>query len=54
MKKFQIEWETDYCDNFPEQSGDVTIEAETEEEALCKFGEMKIRKACVSNIYEVA
>lgn len=54
MKKFTISWETDYCDNFPEQSGTVDIEAEDEKEAARKFYDMKIFKACISNIREVA
>lgn len=54
MKKFLIEWETDYCDSFPEQSGQEIIEAETEDEALKKFYALKIRKACVGYVGEVA
>ena len=33
MKKFMIEWETDFCDDFPEIVGTEIVEAETEEEA---------------------
>lgn len=53
MKKFLIEWETDFCDNFPERMGDHIIEAETEEEAVKKFNALKIQKACVSRVEEV-
>lgn len=54
MKKFLIEWETDYCDCFPERFGTNIIEAKTEKEALIKFKNLKIQKACVSRIEEVA
>lgn len=54
MKKFLIEWETDFCDNFPEKTGDRIIEAETEDEAIRKFNALKIQKACISRVEEVA
>ncbi len=50
MKKFYIEWETDFCDCFPEKSGSVEIEAENETEAIRKFNALKIQKACISHI----
>lgn len=50
MKKFYIEWETDFCDCFPEKSGSVEIEAENETEATRKFNALKIQKACISHI----
>ena len=34
MKRFYIEWETDFCDSFPERRGSVEIEAENETEAI--------------------
>lgn len=37
MKKFWIEWETDFCDNFPEAKGCEFIEADTKQEAMKKF-----------------
>ena len=54
MKKFLIEWETDYCDSFPEQWGQEIIEAENEDEAIQKFNDLKIRKACIGFVGEVA
>lgn len=53
MKNFLIEWETDYCDNFPEHFGELTVEAESENEAIEKFYSMNIRKACLSRVTEV-
>ena len=54
MKKFLIEWETDFCDNFPERMGEHVIEAENENEAIRKFNALKIQKACISRVEEVA
>lgn len=39
MKKFEVEWETCYCDDFPEKWGTTIIEAETPDEAKKKFYE---------------
>lgn len=50
MKKYIIFWGTDYCDIFTERSGETCIEAESEEEAIKKFYDLKIPKA---NIFEV-
>ncbi len=33
MKRFEIDWETCFCEDFPEKIGTSVIEAETEEEA---------------------
>lgn len=33
MKHYEIEWETCFCEDFPEKMGTSVIEAETEEEA---------------------
>ena len=52
MKKFLIEWETDYCDDFPERRGEYIIEAENEEEAAKKFNLMSFKKAVIINITE--
>ena len=53
MKKYIIFWETDFCDNFPERMGDVEIEADSEDEAIKKFNELKIQKAIIHRIDEV-
>lgn len=52
MKKYLIEWETDYCDAFPERSGEYPIEADSEEEAAKKFYEMSSSKAIIIGIHE--
>lgn len=52
MKLFEIEWETDFCEDYPERRGETLIEAETEEEAIKKFKALKIQKAIIFNIYE--
>ncbi len=52
MKTFIIEWETDYCDDFPERRGTSIVMADTEDEAARKFAELKITKACIMNITE--
>ena len=52
MKRFLIEWETDYCDNFPERSGECVIEADSEKEAAQEFYKNKIGKAFIVNITE--
>ena len=53
MKKYLIEWETDYCDNFPERSGETIIEAANEDEAAQRFYETKLIKACILRVSEV-
>ena len=52
MKKYLIFWETDYCDNFPEKSGDCVIEARSEDEAIKIFYGLKIPKASIIEIQE--
>lgn len=52
MKKYLIEWETDYCDNFPEKSGECVIEAEFEEDAAKEFYKNSVSKAIIINIQE--
>jgi hypothetical protein len=37
MKKYAIEWETCYCEDYPESSGVQYVEAENEEQAEKKF-----------------
>lgn len=53
MKRFYIEWETDFCDNFSEISDSVVIEAENETEAIRKFRDMKIQKGCISRVIDI-
>lgn len=53
MKQFLIEWETDYCENYPERTGEYIIEAENEEEAAKKFNLISFSKAVIINISEV-
>lgn len=53
MKKWLIEWETDYCDCFPERSGECVIEAETEQEAIQKFRKGSVTKSFITDITEV-
>lgn len=50
MKKYLIEWETDFCEDFPERQGESIIEAENEEEAAKKFN---VFHAVIFNIREV-
>lgn len=53
MKEFNVYWETDYCDDFPERHGTAIIEAETPEEAQKKFYETnKVLKALVTEVTE--
>lgn len=40
MKKFEIEWETDFCEETTEKSGVNVIEAENEAEAVKKFNKI--------------
>ena len=53
MKKYLIFWETDYCDDFPENMGETEIEALSEEEAEIKFNALKIPKAIAYRITEI-
>lgn len=52
MKKYIIFWGTDYCDDFPERTGEIVIEANSKEEAEEKFYELKKPKAIIYNITE--
>lgn len=52
MKDFLIEWETDYCDDFPERRGVYPIKAENEEQAIKKFRLLSFSKAVIINITE--
>ena len=36
MKKYCIVWETCFCEDYPEQTGVLTVEAESEKEAISK------------------
>lgn len=36
MKKYCIEWETCFCEDYPERSGNFTVEAGSEKEAISK------------------
>lgn len=51
MRVFTLEWETDFCDDFPEVRGTTTIEANTEAEALEKYKALRNPKTIVFNIY---
>jgi hypothetical protein len=53
MKKYLIEWETDYCEDFPEKSGECVIEAESEEDAAQRFYKNTKSKATVINIQKI-
>ena len=53
MKKWLIEWETDYCDNFPELSGETVIEAENEVEAVQKFTANSLSKQIIIGVHEI-
>lgn len=33
MKKYLVDWETCYCEDYPERMGSYVVEAENEEEA---------------------
>ena len=50
MKKYLIEWETDYCEDYREQFGNLIVEAENEEEAAKQFHGSH---AIITNIREV-
>lgn len=50
MKKWLIEWETCFCEDFPERQGSYTVEAETEDEAAKSFD---VFHAVISRISEV-
>ena len=50
MKKWLIEWETCYCEDFPERQGSYIVEAENEQEAAKTFN---IFHAVIIGISEV-
>ena len=52
MKEYLIEWETDFCEDFPEKTGVCAIKANSEEEAAEAFRALKITKAIIMNITE--
>ena len=52
MKKYTIEWETDFCEDFPEKNGFCTVEANSEDEAAQKFYAKGIIKAVIIGITE--
>lgn len=53
MKTFSIEWGTDFCEDFPDRFDFTEIEAETEEEAVQKFRDLKIYKSIIYRVQEV-
>lgn len=50
MKKYLIEWETCYCEDYPEKRGAYIVEAENEEEAEKS---LTVYHAVVTRICEV-
>lgn len=50
MKKWLVEWETCFCEDFPERLGEYIVEAESEEEAAKSFN---IYHAVITRISEV-
>lgn len=50
MKKFLIEWETCYCEDYPEKQGSYITEAENEHEAAKTFN---VFHAVITRISEV-
>ena len=53
MKKYLIEWQTDYSDCFAERMGADVVEAENKEKAVEKFYKNNHRKEIVTNIEEM-
>ena len=53
LKKFLIEWETDFCDDFPERMGVCEVEAETKKDAIQNFYTNHRRKHIITNIEEI-
>lgn len=54
MKRFEIEWETDFCEDYPELHGYKYIMAETEDEAVSLFYKNRPHfKALVMGVREV-
>lgn len=52
MKEFLIEWETDFCDDFPERRGEYILTAKNEQEAIKKFNSLSFQKAIIIRITE--
>ena len=52
MKKYLIEWETDFCDNSPELSGECIVTATNEQEARKIFNSHSHAKQQIINITE--
>ena len=50
MKTYLIEYETCYCEDYPETMGSYTVEAENEEEAAKSFN---VFHAVITRISEV-
>lgn len=50
MKRYLIEWETCYCEDYPELQGSYIEEAENEQEAVKKFN---VFHAVITKISEV-
>ena len=50
MKKYLIEWETCYCEEYPEKQGEYIVEAENKNEAAKKFN---VYHAVITRIREV-
>jgi len=48
--KYLVEWETCYCEDYPEQSGSYTVEANNIQEVVDKFN---MFHAVIINISEV-
>ena len=50
LKTFRIEWETCYCEDYPEQTGEMIVEAVDKDEAVKKFN---LLHAVITRISEV-
>ena len=50
LKTFSIEWETCYCEDYPEQTGEMIVEAVDKDEAAKKFN---VLHAVITRISEV-
>lgn len=53
MKKYLVEYHTDYCDDCPEIGGSCIVEANTEEEAVKNFYKQRKTRAAVIGVQEV-
>lgn len=53
LKRFAIEWDTDYCDDYPDPCGTMYVDAVDEDDALRKFWEHKPNlKAMPGRVFE--